>query len=55
MANNIANFVRRKPGIRDQRHIMQPEFSFFVACANVNVGRLVAFIRVEEGAIWSPA
>ena len=42
MANDIADFVRRKARIDRDRHIVKPKFSFLVACPDMNVRRLAA-------------
>jgi hypothetical protein len=55
MANHIADFMGRKPSIRSYREIMEPEFSLFLAAAYMNMRWLVAFVRVEERAIGTPA
>jgi len=44
MANNIANFVHRKPGIDGDTEIMEPEFGLFVAGPNVDMRGLIAFV-----------
>ncbi len=55
MADYIADFMRRKPGIKGDRQIVKPEFSFFIAAADMDMRWLTAFVRVEEGAVGSPA
>src|SRR5581483_746665 len=37
VADNIANLVRRKPGIDSEGNVMQPEFGFFRARADMDV------------------
>jgi hypothetical protein len=44
VTDNIADFMRGKPGIHGDSEVMKPEFGFFIAAADVNVRRLVAFI-----------
>jgi len=51
MANNIANFMGRKPGVDRNRHIVKPRFGFIACCPNVNVCGFIALIRIKEGAI----
>ena len=37
MADDIAYFMRRKPGIHRNGHIVQPELGFHVAAADVDM------------------
>jgi hypothetical protein len=53
-ANNIAYFMRWKPGVSGYRYIMKPEFGLHVAAADMNMRGLGALIRVEECPIRSP-
>jgi hypothetical protein len=55
MANNIADFMRGKPGIQRDRYVVRPEFGFFIAAADVDMRGLIAFVRIEEGAIGNPS
>ena len=55
MANNIADFMRREPGVGRNRHIVKPKFGFMAGSRNVNVRGFIALIRIKEGAIGSPA
>ena len=56
MANDIADFMGREPGVDRNRHIVKPEFGFVACCSrNVNVRGFFALIRIKEGAIGSPA
>jgi hypothetical protein len=54
VANDIAEFMRRKPHIHGRSEIMKPEFGFFAPVTNMHVGRLVSFIGIEESAIRTP-
>lgn len=55
MTYDTANFMRRKPDIDRQRYVVKPEFGFLFMCANMHVGRLVAFVGKEKGAVRSPS
>jgi hypothetical protein len=55
VANDIADFVRRKPGIDSDSQIMQPNLRFETASANVNVRGLGALVGVEERPIGTPS
>jgi hypothetical protein len=44
MADDIADFVRRKAGIQGNRHVMQPEFGLIGTAADVNMRRFIAFV-----------
>jgi hypothetical protein len=47
VADNIAEFVRRIPGIQRDRKIMQPDLGFFVACTDMDMRRLAGFIGTD--------
>jgi hypothetical protein len=47
MANNIADFVGRKPGVDRDDHVVEPKLGFFIAAADVDVSRFITFVRVE--------
>ena len=55
VGDNIAKFMSRIPGIHRHREVVQPNLGLFVACADVNMGRLADFVGIEEGAIRTPA
>jgi hypothetical protein len=55
MANDTAEFVSGKPHIDCHGNIMEPELGFFIALANMDVRRLIAFVGIEEGSIGTPA
>jgi hypothetical protein len=42
--DNIAKFMRGKPGIDCKSQIVKPKFGFPAARANMDVSRLVAFV-----------
>jgi hypothetical protein len=44
MPNNITDLVRRESSIDRDGQIMKPELGFFIACPDVNVSGLIAFI-----------
>ena len=44
MANDIAYFRRRKPGIHHDGQIMEPEFGFHVAAPDMDMRRFTALI-----------
>jgi hypothetical protein len=54
MANNIADLVRREPGIDTQGKVMKPELGFPVASSDMDVGRLARLVRIEKGPVRSP-
>src|ERR1700730_11349756 len=54
VADNIAMFVRRIPGVYGNRKVMQPDFGFLVARAYVDMRWLPALIGIEESAIRPP-
>jgi hypothetical protein len=55
VANNSANFMRRKSRIDRDREVMQPEFGFKITRTNVNMRRLSALVGIKERAIGSSA
>jgi hypothetical protein len=55
VANDIADFVRRKADVYGDAWIVKPEFGFFVSTADVDMRRLIALVRVKERAIGPPA
>jgi hypothetical protein len=55
MPQDITDFMSRKSGPDRDCDIMQPDLDFLVARANMDMGRFVAFVGIEEGAIRSPS
>jgi hypothetical protein len=44
MADDIADFVGRKPGIESHREIVKPELGFLPTRSDVNMSRFIAFV-----------
>jgi hypothetical protein len=44
MADDIADFVRRKPGIDRHREIVKPKLGFLPSRSDVNMSRFIAFV-----------
>jgi hypothetical protein len=44
VADYIADFMRRKPGIDCNIQVVKPEFGFIIAGADVDVSRFVALV-----------
>jgi hypothetical protein len=44
MADDIADFVGRKPGIDGYREIVKPKLSFIPTRSDVNMSRFIAFV-----------
>ena len=55
MTDDIAYFMGRKPGIHGHGEIVQPEFGFHIAAADVDTRRFASLVGVEEDSIRSPA
>src|SRR5450759_3849614 len=55
VADNSANFMGGKSRIDRDREVVQPELGFEISGPNVDMRRLAALVRIEEGAIRSPA
>jgi hypothetical protein len=53
MPDDIAYFMRRKPGIHRHGQIVQPELAFHIATADVDMRRFPSFVGIEEGSIRS--
>jgi len=47
MADNITKFVRGKSGVERDGEVVQPEFSFPTARANMDMRRFTALVGVE--------
>jgi hypothetical protein len=44
VADDIADFVRREPGIDGHREIVKPNFGFLLTRSDVNMGGFTAFV-----------
>jgi hypothetical protein len=44
MADDIADFVGRKPGIESYREIVKPNFGFLLTRSDVNMRRFIALV-----------
>jgi len=44
MADDIADFVSRKPGIESYREIVKPKLGFLPACSDVNMRGFIALV-----------
>jgi hypothetical protein len=55
VADNSADFMGEKSRIDRDREVMQPEFGFGIAGADVDMRRFAAFVRIKERPIRSPA
>jgi hypothetical protein len=42
--DDIADFVRREPGIDGHREIVKPDFGFLLTRSDVNMSRFIAFV-----------
>jgi hypothetical protein len=44
VADDIADFVRRKPGIESHREIVKPKLGFLPTRSDVNMSGFIAFV-----------
>src|SRR5262245_32036108 len=55
MTQNITEFVRRESDVHSDAEVVEPEFGFPLARADMNVGGLAPLVGIEEGAIGPPS
>ena len=55
IADNITKFMRGKSGVEGDGEVVQPEFGFPAARANMDMRRFTALVGVEIRAVRSPA